>query len=156
MRHTGLLILCADTKIGDPTACLWLSYNLSVSYPAVAKIRGAVAQSVECVTHGEEVLGSIPAQGLWQPALYCLGRCQYSVTGWDRSYDLLALSRVWQHVKLSDVSLGDRSAIYPSCSWGCEEIDQTNKQTLKPEKNVSLSARHLNLYRDRTNNLKKL
>ena len=79
MRHTGLLILCADTRIGDPTACLCLSY-LSVSYPAVAKIRGAVAQSVECVTPGEEVLGSIPAQGLWPPALYCLGRCQYSVT----------------------------------------------------------------------------
>ena len=39
---------------------------------------------------------------------YWLGQCQYNVTGWDRSHGLPALSRMWQHVKLSDVSLGTR------------------------------------------------
>ena len=39
---------------------------------------GAVAQSVERATPGEEVSGSIP---LWPPAFYWLGRCQYNVTG---------------------------------------------------------------------------
>ena len=36
---------------------------------------GAVAHSVERVTPGEEVLGSIPAVAIR------LGRCQYNVTG---------------------------------------------------------------------------
>ena len=66
---------------------------------------GTVAQSVERATPGEEVLGSNPtvaARPLW------LGRCQYNVTSLDRSYGLPALSRVWQHVKLSDVSHGTR------------------------------------------------
>ena len=39
---------------------------------------GAVAQSVERATPGDEALGSIP---LWPPAPYWLGRCQYNVTG---------------------------------------------------------------------------
>ena len=60
-----------------------------------------VAQSVECTNPGGEALGSIPAP-------YWLGWCQYNVTDWDRSHGLPALSRVWQHVKLSDVSLGAR------------------------------------------------
>ena len=38
---------------------------------------------------------------LWPPTPYWLGLCQYNVTGWDRSHDLPALSRVWQHIKLS-------------------------------------------------------
>ena len=38
-----------------------------------------------------------------QDIIRILGRCQYNVTGWDRSHGLPALSRVWQHVKLSDV-----------------------------------------------------
>ena len=42
---------------------------------------------------------------LWSPTPYWLGRCQYSVTGWDRSHGLPFLSRVWQHVKLWDVSV---------------------------------------------------
>ena len=42
------------------------------------------------------------------PAPYWLGRCQYNVTGWDRSHGLPALSRVWQQVKLLDISLGTR------------------------------------------------
>ena len=33
---------------------------------------------------------------------YCLGRCQYNVTGWDRSHGLPALSHMGQHIKLSD------------------------------------------------------
>ena len=61
----------------------------------------AVAQSVKHATPDEEVMDSIPA-------LYWLGRCQYNVTSWDRSHDLPALSRVWQQVKLSDVSPGTR------------------------------------------------
>ena len=48
---------------------------------------------------------------LWPPAPYWLGRCQYNVTGWDRSHGLPALSRVWQHVKLSDALSWDPSAI---------------------------------------------
>ena len=60
---------------------------------------GAVAHSVEYWTAGEEVLDFIPAP-------YWLGRCQYNVTGRDRSHGLPALSCVWQHEKLSDVSLG--------------------------------------------------
>ena len=34
-------------------------------------------------TSGQEVLGSIPA-----PAPYWLGRCQYNVTGFDKSHGL--------------------------------------------------------------------
>ena len=52
---------------------------------------GAVAQLVERATPGEEVPGSIT-----------------TVAAHDRSHDLPALSRVWQHVKLSDVSLRTR------------------------------------------------
>ena len=51
----------------------------------------AVAQSVERVTPGEEVPGSIHAVA---GAPYWLGRCQYNVTGWDRSHGLPALSHV--------------------------------------------------------------
>ena len=39
------------------------------------------------------------------PLPYWLSRCQYSVTGWDWSHGLPALSCVWQPVKLSHVSL---------------------------------------------------
>ena len=45
---------------------------------------------------------------LWPPAPYRLGRCQYNVTGRDRSHGLRALSLVWQHIKLSDVCLATR------------------------------------------------
>ena len=71
---------------------------------------GAVAQSVERTTPGEEVLGSITAVAAPPPppAPYWLVWCQYNVTGWDRSHGLPALSHVWQHVKFSDVSLGTR------------------------------------------------
>ena len=40
---------------------------------------GAVAESVERATPGEEVVGSIPAVG--PPITYWLGQCQYNVTG---------------------------------------------------------------------------
>ena len=69
---------------------------------------GAVAQSVESATPGEEVLVQFP---LWPPAPYWLGRCQYSVIGWDKIHGLPALSRVGQHVKLSDVLSWGMSAI---------------------------------------------
>ena len=39
---------------------------------------GAVAQWIEWVTSGQEIVGSIPAVA---PARYWLGRCQYNVTG---------------------------------------------------------------------------
>ena len=51
-------------------------------------------------------VGSWVRSRLWPPAPYWLGRCQFNMTCWDRSLGLPALSRVWQHLKLSDVSLG--------------------------------------------------
>ena len=69
---------------------------------------GSVAQSVERVTPGEEVPIRFP---LWPTAPYWLGRCQYNVTGCDRSLGLPALSHVWQHVKLSDALSWGPSAI---------------------------------------------
>ena len=45
---------------------------------------------------------------LWPPAPFWLGRCRYNVTSRDRSHGLPALSHVWHHIKLSDVSLGTR------------------------------------------------
>ena len=45
---------------------------------------------------------------LWPPAPYWLGQCQYNVIGGDRSHGIPALFRVWQHAKLSGVSLGTR------------------------------------------------
>ena len=62
---------------------------------------------------------------LW-PAPYWLGQCQYDVTGGDRSHGFPALSRVWQHVKLSDVSLGTR----PRYSLDAyEDVKKPTKQT---------------------------
>ena len=66
---------------------------------------GGVAQAVERTTPGQEVPGLIPAVAA---APYWLGRCQYNVIGWDRNHGLPTLSCVWQHLKLSDVSLGAR------------------------------------------------
>ena len=85
---------------------------------------------VERATPGQEDMGSF---ALWPHAPYWLGRCEYNVTGWERSHALAALSRVWQHVKLSDVSLGTR----PSHSLVVDEgvkkpIKQRNKQTNYP------------------------
>ena len=64
------------------------------------------AKSVERVTPAEEDLGLIPALAARLPT--GLGGCQYNLTRRDRSHGLPALSRVWQHVKLSGVSLGTR------------------------------------------------
>ena len=58
---------------------------------------------VERATTGQEVVGSILGA-----ALSLLDRCQYNVTVWDRGHGLPALCRVWQHVNLSDVTLGTR------------------------------------------------
>ena len=71
---------------------------------------------------GEEVMVWSP---LWPPAPYWLGRCQHNVTGWDRSRGLLALSRVWQHVKLSDVSLRTRPRYSVVAD---EDVKKPNKQ----------------------------
>ena len=61
-----------------------------------------------------------------------LGQFQYNVTGIDRNHGLPALSRVWQHEKLSDASLGTR----PRYSLAVDEdvkkpTKQTNKQTFE-------------------------
>ena len=63
---------------------------------------------------------------LWTPAPFWLGRCQYNVTGGDRSHGILALSRVWQNVNLPDVSLGTR----PRYSLVADEdVKRPNKQS---------------------------
>ena len=76
-----------------PDACFWYIWV-------------GVAQSVELLVRRSQV--QFP---LWPPASYWLGRCQYNVTGWDRSHGPSALPCVWQHVKLSEVSLGTHQAI---------------------------------------------
>ena len=86
---------------------------------------GRLAQSVERATPGDDVVGSIPAVAA-RP--YWLGRCQYNVTGLDRSHGYPALSRVWQHVKLSDASLRTRP-LYSL--FVDEDVKKPNKQTDK-------------------------
>ena len=98
----------------DGWSCLWPIINMWM-------LGGTIAQSVERMTPGEEVGDRIP---LWPSAPYWLGRCQYNVTGSDRSHGLSALSRVWQHLKLSHVSLGTR----PRYSLVVDEdVMKTNK-----------------------------
>ena len=71
----------------------------------------------------ERIWGSWVPFLLWPPAFYWL--CQYNETGWDRGLVLPALSCVWQHVKLSDVSLGTR----PRYSLVADEdVKKSNKQ----------------------------
>ena len=67
---------------------------------------------------------------LWPPATYWLGRCQYNVTGRDRSHVLPALSRVWKHVKLSDVSLGLRPRYNPAVNEDVKKPTNQTKQTV--------------------------
>ena len=67
---------------------------------------------------------------MWPPAPYCLGRCQYYVTGRDRSHGLPTLSRVWQRVKLSDVSLATR----PQYSLVVDE--DVKKRTNQPTNSI--------------------
>ena len=55
-----------------------------------------------------------------------------NVTGWDRSHGLPAQSRVWQHVKLSDVSLGTRPRYSPVADQDFKkQSKQTNKFTTR-------------------------
>ena len=61
---------------------------------------------------------------LWPPAPHC----QYYVTVRERSHGLPTLSRVWQHVILSDVSLGTR----PRYSLVVDE--EVKKPTKQPNK----------------------
>ena len=89
---------------------------------------GAVAQSVERATPGEEILGSITAVAARSLLV------GYSVNGGDRSHGLPALSRVWQHVKLSGVSLGTRPRY-------CLVVDEdVKKPTNQTNKSLSQSA----------------
>ena len=78
-----------------------LLFIFSYSTTRTPILGGAVAQSVERATPGEEVLDkdSIPAVAT-RSLLVGSNRCLY-VTGWDRSHGLPVLSRVWQHLKLS-------------------------------------------------------
>ena len=98
------------------------------------------AQSVERWTPGEEVPGSIPAVAARS---YWLGRCQCNVTGLDKSHGLPVLSRVWQHIKLSDVSLGTRPRYSLVIDEDVKKPNKRNKQTphtcdLCPYYNVSV------------------
>ena len=53
-------------------------------------------------TPGEDVMGSIPSVA----APYWLGRCHNIMLLAETGCVLSTLSHVWQHVKLSDISLG--------------------------------------------------
>ena len=67
---------------------------------------------------------------LWSPAPCWLGRCQYIVTGLNRTHDLPALSRVWQPLKLSDVMNGT----HPRHSLVVDEdVKKPNKETISSE-----------------------
>ena len=109
---------------------LSIAFALHISFSNVEteqsdriQYRGAVAQSVERATPGEE---SCVRSQLWPPAPYWFGRCQYNVTGSHRGHGLPALSRVWQHVKLSDVSLGTHP---PYSLVVDEDVKKPSKQT---------------------------
>ena len=126
----GLVLVSWDGSLNDGLArrcrsnCEFLSpLNRA---PVCYEIHGvSISQSVEGVTLGEEVLGSIPVVAARS---LLVGSCPYSMTGWDRSYGLPALASVWQHVKLSDVSLGTR----PRYSLADDEdFKNPNKQNLK-------------------------
>ena len=83
---------------------------------------GAVAQSVERATPGEEILGSITAVAARSLLV------GYNVNGGYRSHGLPALSRVRQHVKLSDVSLVTRPRY---CLVVDEDVKKPTNQTNK-------------------------
>ena len=59
-----------------------------------------------------------------------------NLTGWERSHGLPALSRVWQHVKLSDVSLKAR----PRYSL---VVDEDVKKPNKPNQTSTKSMHYL-------------
>ena len=85
---------------------------------------GEVAQLVERTTLGEEVFGSIFAVAVRSlTSLY-----QSNVTGSDRIHGDPALSRVWQHVKLSDVSHGSRPRYDLLANEDVKKPNQRNKQ----------------------------
>ena len=69
-----------------------------------------------------------------------LGGVSINGTGWDRSHGLPALSRMWQHVKLSDVSLGTGSRYSLVVD---EDFEKPNKETKTQMKvgDVETSAR---------------
>ena len=98
---------------------------------------GAVAHSIELATLGQEIPGRSP---LWPPAPYWTGRCQYNVTGLDRSHGLPTLSRVSQLLKLSDVSLGTRLRYSLVVD---EDVKKPNKQTYKDTVLTSLQQQRI-------------
>ena len=66
---------------------------------------------------------------LWLPAHYWLGWCQYNVTV------------VWQHVKLSDVSLGTLRRYSPVVDEDFKKLNnETNKQTNKQFNKLTISV----------------
>ena len=69
---------------------------------------------------------------LWPPAPDWLGRCQYNVIGRDRSHGLLALSRVWQHIKLSLIISGISLRTRPRYGLVVDEdVKKSNKHDFK-------------------------
>ena len=84
--------IAGKAKLATASALLMIATFLTafvltiIISPRVYLINGGCANSVERATSDGEVLGSIPAVA---------ARCQYNVTGGDRSHGLPALSRVW-------------------------------------------------------------
>ena len=87
-----------------------------------------------------------------EPAPYWLGRYQYNVTGWDKSHGLPALSRVWQHIKLSDFSLGTRPRDSLVVDEDIKKPNQPTNQTNKVENSARLRPK---IYEARTAGGKK-
>ena len=75
--HITNLCLCfsviGKTNVSGASLSLFILLSLFL-YLSAYLCGGAIAQLVERVTPGEEVLGPFPAP-------YWLGRCQYNVTG---------------------------------------------------------------------------
>ena len=80
---------------------------------------GTITQWIERATPGQKIVVSIPS-----PVPYWLGRCQYYVSGWDRSHGLCAVS-VWHHIELSDVSLGTAP---PDSVVADKDVEKPKKQ----------------------------
>ena len=79
----------------------------------------------KCIYKSQMVVGLILS--LSAPVTFWNGSCQYNVTGWERYLSSSCSDSVWQHVKLSDISLG----MHPQHSLVADkEMKEPNKQAL--------------------------
>ena len=85
-----------------------LTFTFIVCFKNYGLSEGAVAQSVERMTPGQEVVGSIPAPGTHSPLV---GSLSVSDQLRQKSWSFCSVS-VWQHIKLSDISLRDSLVSY--------------------------------------------